>query len=307
MSTDKTDIIVSICANCGKGEEESSKLKNCTACKMVKYCSRECQIAHRPQHKKECKKRAAELYDEKVFKQPPPEEDCPICFQQLPVLATTGRRYKTCCGKVICSGCIYAPVYDSQGNKVEEEKCPFCRTPKPTTDEEIIERTMKRAKLDDPDALHSLGMYYFNGTYGFEQDYNKALEHWHRAGELGHAAAYCSIGSAYYQGRGVEVDKKKTEHYWELSAMGGCVNARYNLGNEEVRADNVNRALKHHLIAVGGGYADSLEAIKELYSGGFVTKDNYMKALRSYQTYLGEIKSVKRDNAAAAHEEYRHY
>ena len=38
----------SVCANCGKGKEESGKLKACTACKMVKYCNRECQIAHRP-------------------------------------------------------------------------------------------------------------------------------------------------------------------------------------------------------------------------------------------------------------------
>jgi len=50
-----------ICANCGKGEEESDNLKTCTACKLVKYCNRDCQIAHRSQHKKACKKRAAEL------------------------------------------------------------------------------------------------------------------------------------------------------------------------------------------------------------------------------------------------------
>ena len=30
-----------LCANCGKGEEESHKLKSCTACKLVKYCNRE--------------------------------------------------------------------------------------------------------------------------------------------------------------------------------------------------------------------------------------------------------------------------
>ena len=77
MSTDDEDKEVSVCANCGKGEEESDKLKACTACKMVKYCNRECQIAHRPQHKKECKKKAKELHDEQLFKQPPPEEDCP--------------------------------------------------------------------------------------------------------------------------------------------------------------------------------------------------------------------------------------
>ena len=49
------------CANCGKGEESSGDLKVCSGCKILKYCNRDCQIAHRPQHKKACKKRAAEL------------------------------------------------------------------------------------------------------------------------------------------------------------------------------------------------------------------------------------------------------
>ena len=87
MNTSSNDNhIISACANCGKGEEESVSLKNCVACKMVKYCSRDCQKAHRSQHKKECRKRAAELHDEALFTQPPPQlEDCPICFQPLPL------------------------------------------------------------------------------------------------------------------------------------------------------------------------------------------------------------------------------
>ena len=116
-----------VCANCGKGEESSDSLKACTACKLVKYCNRECQIAHRSQHKKACKKRAAELHDEELFKQSPPDEDCPICFQRMP-LFSTGSKYQTCCGKMICSGCVHAPVYDHEGN-VLAETCPFCRTP----------------------------------------------------------------------------------------------------------------------------------------------------------------------------------
>ena len=111
MSTDnKVDMPPDLCANCGKGEEGSDNLKACTACKLVKYCNRECQIAHRPQHKKKCHRRAAELYDEALFKQPPSEYgDCPICFLRLPTLGT-GRRYMACCGKMICSGCNYAPL-----------------------------------------------------------------------------------------------------------------------------------------------------------------------------------------------------
>ena len=88
--TSNKDNITS-CANCGKGE--GCDLKLCNACKMIKYCSRDCQIAHWPQHKKACKKRAAELHDIVLFKHPPPEEDCPICMLRLPSLET-GLTYK---------------------------------------------------------------------------------------------------------------------------------------------------------------------------------------------------------------------
>lgn len=66
---------------------------------MVKYCNRECQIAHRKQHKKACKKRAAELYDEKLFADPPPPEECPICMLPLPLGSQT--TVNSCCGKTI--------------------------------------------------------------------------------------------------------------------------------------------------------------------------------------------------------------
>ena len=97
------------CANCGKGEESIGGLKACMACKLVKYCSRDCQKAHRSQHKKECRKRAAELHEEALFKQPPINEDCPICFLRLPSM-DTGWKYMSCCGKMLCSGCIHAGV-----------------------------------------------------------------------------------------------------------------------------------------------------------------------------------------------------
>ena len=127
---------MSVCANCGKGEEASVNLKSCAACMLVKYCSRDCQAAHRPQHKTACKKRAAELHDEKLFKQPPQLEDCPICMIRLPTLHT-GRTYMPCCGKVICTGCVYAFQFraHSTGRSKEDDVCPFCRAPPPGTSE----------------------------------------------------------------------------------------------------------------------------------------------------------------------------
>ena len=46
---------------------------------MVKYCNVTCQKAHRSQHKKECKKRAAELQVEALFNLPTRKEDCDVC------------------------------------------------------------------------------------------------------------------------------------------------------------------------------------------------------------------------------------
>jgi len=297
MSTDD----FSTCANCSKGEEESVVLKNCVACKMVKYCSRDCQKAHRPQHKKECRKRAAELHDEALFKQPPPEEECPICFLTLPSLET-GKRYNTCCGKRICSGCIHALIMTSRKNM-----CPFCRTLAPKTEEEVIKRLKKRIEVDDAIATYNQGCDYARGMHGLPQDRDKALELWHRAADLGYAASYCNIGYAYSNGEGVQRDEKKATHYYELAAMVGDVLARYKLGTVEVRAGNYGRALKHYMIAVEGGDNDSLKRIKQMYSYGHATRDDYGKALQAYQEYLVEIKSVDRDKAAAYREDYKYY
>jgi len=288
-----------VCANCGK--EGANNI--CNKCKQVKYCNAACKKKHRHKHKKHCEEhlrladeRAAELHDERLFKQPPPKNDCPICFLLLPSMKT-GYRYMSCCGKVICSGCMYAPVYDDQGNKVDNQKCPFCRTPAPKSIEEALKRLKTRMEAGDAIAIHNLGMYYRDGMNGCPQDYKKALEFWHQAAELGHADAYKFIGYAYVLGQGVEVDMEKANYYYEIAAKGGDSEARNNLGNKEARARNYDRAIKHYMIAVEGGNTKSLDTIKKIYSVGHATKEDYSKALQSYQVYLGEIKSKQRDEA----------
>jgi len=296
---------MSTCANCGK-KGNSDDMNMCNKCKMVKYCNAACKKKHRHKHKKACEKRVAELHDKELFKQPPPKEDCPICFLRLPTLKT-GARYYACCGKEICSGCVHAPVYDDQGNVVDSEKCPFCRTPHPTT-EESMERDEKRMEAGDAAAMFNLGVYHREGAYGLTQDYTKTLEYFRRASELGYAKAYTSIGIAYQYGKGVEVDTKKALHYWELGAMKGDVRARYNLGiSEEKEQGNFDRALKHYMIAVKDGSLESLKNIKNMHMTGKATKEDYTKALQLYQAYLGEIKSVQRDKAAAAQGDYGDY
>ena len=191
----------------------------------------------------------------------------------------------------------------TSGNNI----CPFCRTPAPTSDEESLEREKKRAEVGDAVAIHNRACCYDEGMYDFPQDWVKALELWHQAGELGHAAAYCNVGNAYLHGEGVERDEKKADHYAELAAIGGDVFARYNLGNMEVRAGNMERAIKHFMIATGSGHDASLQRIKQLYLSECATKDNYAKALKAYLSYLVEVKSDDRDKAAEYDEKYKYY
>ena len=68
-STEQAEEVDEVCANCGKAAVDNIILKICTACKLVKYCSVDCQKNHRPQHKRACKKKMAELRDRDLFTQ----------------------------------------------------------------------------------------------------------------------------------------------------------------------------------------------------------------------------------------------
>ena len=288
-----------VCANCGK---EGSNLNICNKCKEATYCNAACKKKHRSKHKKHCERRVTELHDEALLKEPPLQRgDCPICFLRLPSM-NSGRTYMTCCGKIICSGCCRADVYDNLGNIIADEKCPFCRTPPPSSDEEIIERLKKRLEVDDAYAFGMMGSHYDRGEYGLPQDSAKAFELYHRAGKFG----YNNVGHAYDTGNGVERDKKMARHYFELAAIEGNVVARYNLGGSEKNAGNYDRALQHYMIAVRGGDTRPVKYIQEMYMNGHATKDDYANALRSHQAYVNEIKSVQRE-ASATHDGCRYY
>ena len=128
----------------------------------------------------------------------------------------------------------------------------------------------------------------------------RAMELWLKAGELGCATSYGRIAYAYNNGEGVERDVKKANYYAEIAAMGGDATARHNLGVSEQIAGNMDRAVKHWMIAAGAGLDDSLEKIRQCYTNGDVTKDDFEKTLRAHKEANDEMKSDQRDAAAAA-------
>src|SRR5210317_816019 len=113
-----------VCACCGKAAVDEVKLKKC-ACGLVKYCSVDCQKNHRPQHKKACKKRMAEIRDDNLFTQPDESHlgECPICCLPLP-LDMGKSTFMSCCSKFICLGCEYANCLREREQGLEH-KCLF--------------------------------------------------------------------------------------------------------------------------------------------------------------------------------------
>ena len=173
-----------LCASCGTTGSDDIKLKKCTACHLVRYCSVKCQKDHRPKHKKECKKRAAELKDEILFKQPESTHlgDCPICSLPLPLnISKSGMQ--SCCCKIICVGCNYVNQKREYEGKLQH-KCPFCRKAVPSKTEEFDGYLMKRVEANDPVGICFLGM----DSYA-KKDYKSAFGYFTRAAALGDALA----------------------------------------------------------------------------------------------------------------------
>jgi len=290
MNTADNEDSISICANCGK--EGSDVTNTCNKCKQVKYCNAACKKKHRHKHKKECERRVAELRDEQLFKQPPSKEECPICMLPMPY-DISFITFKTCCGRSICNGCIYA-MEMSEG----KDLCAFCRMPKVKTDEEDIERIKKLMDKGNAMAFEALAFSYATEGRGLRQDWNKANELFLEAGELGCASGYYNLGVNYSEGIGGEIDKKKAKYYYELAAMGGHVKARHNLGALEFTDGNTDRAFQYVILSARAGCKESLDVIKQGFTKGIVTKDDYASTLRTYHDIQKEMKSDARDAAS---------
>ncbi|KAK1746784.1 hypothetical protein QTG54_002128 [Skeletonema marinoi] len=174
----------SCCASCGVAEVDDIKLTECSACDLVRYCSDACQKEHTSHHQQECKKRAAELRDELLFK---------------------------------------------------------------------------------------------------------------RAAELGDVDAQYELACLYEFGKGVEKDRGKAIHHLEEAAIGGHPYARRTLGLIEWDNGNIQRALKHFIIAASLGDDVSIKFLMKAFRSGLVSKDDLASALRAHQAAVDATKSPQRE------------
>ena len=91
----------------------------------------------------------------------------------------------------------------------------------------------------------------------------------------------------------------------EIAAIGGHERARHNLGAVEEDKSNMKRAMKHYMITARAGYHSSLNAVRDGYKRGHVTKDEYASTLRAHKDSQDEMKSEQRARAEVVHREIR--
>ena len=142
-----------------------------------------------------------------------------------------------------------------------------------------------------------MGVSYYN-----QQNYISAFHHSIKAAQLGDMEANFQLASLYMDGNGVEKDQKKAMYHLEEAAIGGHPEARCNLGVSEIRSGRRERAAKHYIIAANLGDDVSIARLKEYFTMGVVSKENYAAALRAHQTAVDATKSPHRERAEV---EYR--
>eukprot|EP00985_Skeletonema_marinoi_P031073 scaffold35881_cov105-Skeletonema_marinoi.AAC.2 len=285
------------CASCGIAEVDDIKLTKCTDCDLARYCSVKCQKNHWSQHEEACNKRATELRDELLFKQPESSHlgDCPICMIPLS-LDPSKANMMSCCSKSVCKGCSHANNLRIDEGKLQHI-CPFCREPTPSTYEQCDKLFMKRIAANEPVAMLREGV-----NQDEKGHYRSAFEYFTKAAELGDVEAHSRLVLLYHHGHGVEKDFDKLIHHLEEAAIGGHPGARYKLGYNERINDRTERALKHLIIGATQGDDDSIKLLMDMFKNGMVNKEDLAAALRAHQAAVDATKSPQRE---AAEEFYR--
>ncbi|EJK43869.1 hypothetical protein THAOC_37644 [Thalassiosira oceanica] len=244
-----------VCANCGRHGSDTVKLKNCTACRLVKYCGVDCQRAHRKQHKKACKQRAAELKDEQLYSQglevrsapgrlPHPERDiimkiCGACERQLPDDAFSveqrglRQRIRRC---IACVAAGNELVLMKRGTtRDEDDVCSVCQLPLPIPMEESLLQPCCMKRVCNGCILYGRKCGMCNCPFcrtDVPTKESQVLAMVQKRVAVGDPVAICFLGAHHERGTyGLEKDTKRTDELCQQAAQLGVKEAHFILGN----------------------------------------------------------------------------
>ena len=83
--------------------------------------------------------------------------------------------------------------------------------------------------------------------------------------------------------------------HFEAAAMAGHEVARYNIGNREAQSGNMERAVKHWMIAASAGDYQAMNNCLIAFKQGLVSRNAMDSTLTAYNNSCVEMRSEARD------------
>ncbi len=133
---------------------------------------------------------------------------------------------------------------------------------------------------------------------------------------MGNAQAHHNLSVMYHYGHGVDKNKEREVYHAEESAICGNPDSRVFLGCEEWGNGNIERAVKHWIIAAKQGDDESMKALMDAFKKGCIGKEDLTTTttLRAHQAAIDATKSPQREAAEAflrnqnnIQDRYNHY
>ena len=216
-------------------------------------------------------------------------EECPICLLLHPI--NEGEvQFMPCCGKKICSGCVYKNIIteDKKGATADEFKCAFCRQLTPKNGVKALKKLMKK---NNHEAHLHMACKYQSGELEFQSD-TKALEMYTLAAELGNPQAYAMIGAYIQGGIAVGQDVSKALEFYEVAIKKGSNIVAHNLlASHHRRSGDIDMCINHLKVMASAGGQAAMALSMEFYKVKLMSKDDLTKTLRAHQTSLNEMKN----------------
>jgi TPR repeat protein len=92
----------------------------------------------------------------------------------------------------------------------------------------------------------------------------------------------------------------KAKFHYEAAAMAGHEVARYSLGLIEGKFGNMERAVKHWMIAASTGSYKAMFLLKTYFEKGLMPRDAIESTLTAYNSCCAEMRSEARDASICA-------
>lgn len=139
------------------------------------------------------------------------------------------------------------------------------------TSQPSFSQQLTKARNGDVEAMYDVAIRYYDGI-GVEKNKRESFNWFLKAAEKGHVDAMIEVAECYYYGTGVEADEDEG-FYWMLKAAeAGDVYAMEDIAKDYVYYGNNDEAYKWLSKAAEKGSKTAVEALKWMKENGYVPK-----------------------------------